>query len=72
MPSVWGRIHCQVALGEIECHLTDLTFINMDTLEAFQQFGDRSDRGHLVADVELYDLIAITRTNVFEGACDNV
>ncbi len=38
MPAFLLGIHRKIAFGKIKCHLFCFSFINMDTLEAFQQF----------------------------------
>lgn len=70
MPAFFLGIHCQIAFGEVESDLFCLIFINMHSLETFQEFGGRRDRGHIVADIELDDLVAITSADVFDGAGD--
>ena len=51
MPTFFGGIHRQVALGEVEGHLTGLTFINMHAPEAFQQLGGWGNGGDIIADI---------------------
>ena len=51
MPTFFGRIHREVALGKVEGRLASLTFINMHASEAFQQLGGWSNGGDLIADI---------------------